>query len=82
MNEDEIPVLFSMVERPTPRLGPGQRVGPAQRVDRGPVKPPAGAPKSADKTGGRHAAITNKINNWRSYKEWTEKVRGSWDEKK
>jgi hypothetical protein len=27
---------------------------------------------------GRHAAITNNFYNLRSYKEWAEKVRGTW----
>ena len=34
------------------------------------------------KIGGRHAAITNDLYSWHSYKNWTEKVRGSWDVKK
>jgi len=34
------------------------------------------------KPGGRHGAITNTLYNWHSYKNWAEKVRGSWDEKK
>jgi hypothetical protein len=32
--------------------------------------------------GGRHAAITNSLYNWHSYKNWADKVRGSWEEKK
>ena len=31
---------------------------------------------------GRHAAITDNLKNWRSYKEWAEKIRGTWQEKK
>ena len=34
------------------------------------------------KTGGRHAAITNSLYNWHSYKNWAEKTRGNFDEKK
>lgn len=34
------------------------------------------------KPGGRHAAITNSLYNWHSYKNWADKIRGSWDEKK
>jgi hypothetical protein len=34
------------------------------------------------KTGGRHAAITNNLYNWHSYKNWADKVRGSWEDKK
>jgi hypothetical protein len=40
------------------------------RVDTGPVKP-----------GNRHAAISNKLNTWRSYKSWVEKMRTTWDQK-
>lgn len=42
----------------------------------------SGKPKNAERIRGRHAAITNNFNNWRSYKAWTEKIRGAWDEKK
>jgi hypothetical protein len=38
--------------------------------------------KRTEKTGGRHAAITNSLYSWHSYKNWADKVRGSWDEKK
>jgi hypothetical protein len=34
------------------------------------------------KTGGRHGAITNSLYNWHSYKNWAEKARGNFDEKK
>ena len=34
------------------------------------------------KTGGRPAAITNSLYNWHSYKNWAEKARGNFDEKK
>jgi hypothetical protein len=34
------------------------------------------------KPGGRHAAITNSLYNWHSYKNWAEKARVNWDEKK
>ena len=39
-------------------------------------------PREAYKPGGRHAAITNSLYNWHSYKNWADKVRGNWDEKK
>ena len=39
-------------------------------------------PRDVYKTGGRHAAITNSLYNWHSYKNWAEKARGAWDEKK
>ncbi len=51
----------------------------APRVEAGAVKPPAAVPY---KTGGRHAAITTNLYNWHSYKNWAEKVRGSWEDKK
>jgi hypothetical protein len=48
-------------------------------VDR---RAPRAEPGILNKTGGRHAAITNNLYNWHSYKNWAEKVRGSWEEKK
>jgi len=41
-----------------------------------------GAPKNAERTRGRHAAITDNLNNWRSYKAWAEKFRGTWEDEK
>ena len=38
--------------------------------------------KRADKVGGRHAAITNSLYSWHSYKNWAERMRGSWEDKK
>jgi hypothetical protein len=46
------------------------------------VKPAATESKNAQRIRGRHAAITNNCNNWRSYKEWAEKIRGAWEGKK
>jgi hypothetical protein len=46
------------------------------------LKPGAVAPRDVYKPGGRHAAITNNLYNWHSYKNWAEKIRGSWEEKK
>jgi hypothetical protein len=40
------------------------------------------ADSTVAKTGGRHAAITNSLYNWHSYKNWAEKARGNFDEKK
>jgi hypothetical protein len=54
----------------------------AGRPEPGAVKPAASAPKNAERIRGRHAAITNNFTNWRSYKEWAEKIRGTWEEKK
>jgi len=52
------------------------------RPETGVLKPAATVPKNAERTHGRHAAITNNFNTWRSYKEWAEKIRGTWQEKK
>jgi hypothetical protein len=41
----------------------------------------SGKQKDAEKVRDRHAAITNNFNSWRSYKAWTEKIRGTWEEK-
>jgi hypothetical protein len=38
--------------------------------------------RPAQKTGGRHAAITNSLYNWHSYKSWADKAKGNFDEKK
>lgn len=44
----------------------------------------AGTPVSREafKTGGRHAAITTNLYNWHSYKNWADKIKGSWEDKK
>ena len=47
-----------------------------------PGTPGMAVPREAYKTGGRHSAITNNLYNWHSYKNWADKVRGTWDEKK
>jgi hypothetical protein len=53
-------------------------------VDRRAPRAEPGANPAAGpyKPGGRHAAITNSLYNWHSYKNWAEKARVSWDEKK
>jgi hypothetical protein len=38
--------------------------------------------KRNEKVGGRHGAITNSLYSWHSYKNWAEKMRGSWEDKK
>ena len=38
--------------------------------------------KRGAKIGGRHAAITNDLYSWHSYKNWADKMRGSWEDKK
>ena len=52
------------------------------RHETGVVKPAATVQKNAERIHGRHAAITDNFNNWRSYKEWAEKIRSTWQEKK
>jgi hypothetical protein len=34
------------------------------------------------KIGGRHGAITTSLYSWNSYKNWADKMKGSWEEKK
>jgi hypothetical protein len=69
MSEVKNPTRYSGVDRRAPRTEPG-------------LKPGAVAPRDLYKTGGRHGAITNNLYNWHSYKNWAEKIRGSFDEKK
>jgi hypothetical protein len=54
----------------------------APRAEPGVAKPGSAVPRQAFKTGGRHAAITTNLYNWHSYKNWADKVRGSWEDKK
>lgn len=70
MSEVRNPTRYSGVDRRTPRTEPGA------------LKAGAVAPRDIYKTGGRHGAITNNLYNWHSYKNWAEKIRGSWEEKK
>ena len=53
----------------------------AAHPETGAVNPAATETKSAERIHGRHAAITNNFNNWRSYKEWAEKIRSTWEKK-
>ncbi len=61
---------YSGVDRRAPRAEPGI------------LKPGTAVPRDLYKTGGRHGAITTNLYNWHSYKNWAEKIRGSWEEKK
>ena len=70
MSDVKNPTRYSGVDRRTPRTEPGI------------LKPGAAVPRDAFKTGGRHGAITNNLYNWHSYKNWAEKIRGSWEDKK
>jgi hypothetical protein len=59
--------------------GADRRTPPAEP---GVLKPGVAAPRDLYKPGGRHGAITNTLYNWHSYKNWAEKIRGSWEDKK
>ena len=54
----------------------------APRTEPGAAKSSTVAPREPYKGGGRHAAITNSLYSWHSYKNWADKIRGNWDEKK
>ena len=57
----------------------------APRAEAGSARPGIAVPREVYRTGGpggRHAAITNSLYSWHSYKNWADKVRGSWEEKK
>lgn len=69
---------MSEFKNPSPYTGVDRRA-PRGNAD---VKPNGAVPREAYKTGGRHAAITNSLYNWHSYKNWAEKARGNFDEKK
>jgi len=70
MSETKNLTRYTGIDRRAPRTENGVKPG----------TPPAG--RSIGGPGGRHAAITNSLYNWHSYKSWADKVRGSWDEKK
>ncbi len=80
------------VPRPDPTMSDGKSKSPYRGPDRrapidasaagAPTNPLGHAIRRGPKIGGRHAAITNDLYSWHSYKNWTEKVRGSWDVKK
>jgi hypothetical protein len=68
---------MSYIKHRPPYTGVDRR---APRVEPGAGKPGAAVPRDALKTGGRHAAITTNLYNWHSYKNWADKVRGSWED--
>jgi hypothetical protein len=70
MSDSKNHTRYTGIDRRAPRVAPGA------------AKPGAGVPREGFKTGGRHAAITTNLYNWHSYKNWADKVRGSWEEKK
>ena len=69
MSDIKNQIRYNGVDRRVPRVEPGA------------AKTAVVVP-GAYKTGGRHSAITNNLYNWHSYKNWADKIRGSWDEKK
>ena len=69
---------MSDIKTPTRYKGPDRR---APRADAA-AEPYANLLKRGDKVGGRHAAITNSLYSFHSYKNWADKMRGSWDDKK
>jgi hypothetical protein len=70
MSDSKSPTRYTGIDRRAPRAAAGSGT------------PVAAVPREAFKTGGRHAAITTNLYNWNSYKNWADKVRGSWDEEK
>ena len=54
----------------------------APRTEPSVVKPGPAIPRQGNKASGRHSAITTNLHDWRSYKNWVEKVRGCWEDKK
>lgn len=46
------------------------------------VKPANVLRTSAHKSSGRHAAITNHLSDWSSYKSWAQKIHDTWKESK
>jgi hypothetical protein len=77
MSDNKKHTRYTGLDRRTPRTPPGMAT-PAIAAP-GIAAPGITAPF---KTGGRHSAITNDLYNWHSYKNWADKVRGSWVEKK
>ncbi len=70
MSDVKIRTRYTGVDRRAPRAEPGVLASGAI------------APREAFKTGGRHGAITTNLYNWHSYKNWAEKARGNWEDKK
>jgi hypothetical protein len=69
MSDFKLKTRYTGVDRRAPRVEGGAAAGTA-------------LPREAYKPSGRHAAITNSLYSWHSYKNWAEKVRVSWEDKK
>jgi hypothetical protein len=70
MSDSKNQTRYTGVDRRAPRAEPGL------------AKPGASIAREVYKTGGRHSAITTSLYNWHSYKNWADKIRGTWEEKK
>ena len=70
MSDSKIQTRYAGVDRRAPRAEPG------------PPRSGAAVPRDVLKTGGRHAAITTHLYNWHNYKNWADRIRGSWEDKK
>lgn len=70
MSDSKHPNRYTGIDRRAPRVDPAL------------AKAGVTAPREVFKTGGRHAAITTHLYNFHSYKNWAEKVRGSWEDEK
>ncbi|MDE2304849.1 MAG: hypothetical protein KGL34_04770 [Gammaproteobacteria bacterium] len=69
MSDHKIKSVYRGVDRRAPRPAADEAVGYREAGRRA-------------KIGGRHAAITNDLYSWHSYKSWADRMRGTWDEKK
>ena len=63
MSDPKNPSRYTGVDRRAPRIEVGPNGLPL--------------PREAYKPGGRHAAITNTLYSWHSYKNWADKVRAT-----
>jgi hypothetical protein len=66
------------VDRRAPRVVPPGQAKPGEDA----ASAAANLLKRNDKPGGRHGAITNTLYSWHSYKNWADKMRGTWEDKK
>jgi hypothetical protein len=70
MSDSKTPIRYTGADRRAPR------------AESGGVKSGSVLPREAYKPGGRHAAITNHLYNWHSYKNWADKIRGNLEDNK
>lgn len=55
---------------------------PVVATPAGPVNPYGNWLDRVQRSRGRHAAITKNLYTWSSYKNWSDRVKDSWDDKK